>query len=198
MVRNWRRQLLAIEEELSSKDREMEDILPFPIVSFASNKKKVSPSVSASAKRRLEALAALYAKRRLEEEKEEEEERRTKIITKFDASIVLKKNCLDTYLDQLLRNSDGLHMADIIDGLINLGWVSKSKYHTYSSIYSFINKNSSMYEKVGKATFKLRQGIERKPIDKLIVERIEEEVKAIPTTKDIVSATIKTCKKSMD
>jgi|ERR1700722_9679943 len=90
------------------------------------------------------------------EEEQKVEEDRSKV-KKLKSEFKIDPNSTQTLITQILKaNPNGLHINSIIDELAKLGRVSKSKYHYYSHISSLLHKYYYVFEKVGKATFKLR------------------------------------------
>lgn len=114
-----------------------------------------------------------------EEEKKVEEDRSK--VKKLKSEFKINPNSTQTLITQILKaNPNGLHINSIIDELAKLGRVSKSKYHYYSHISALLHKHYLVFEKIGKATFKLRAPTK---IDAVVKNRATTISKSSPTIK---------------
>lgn len=135
------------------------------------------------------ALAYAYIQWLLDQDKKHEEERkRATTITKIECSID-ERSLMSHVIKALSSEKDGLHINAIIDKVEQLGYRFKSKYHTYSRVYSIFSNNPSIFMKRGRATFRLRNGLlgtfkeERKPAAQRVAA---DHQSIIPTKRDII------------
>jgi hypothetical protein len=156
---------------------EPEEIADIEIV--ATSNKKTSKS---QLKKLLLAQELLRQQKLLEEQK-----KRALDIRNVDQSnYVVAPNSIESYLLRVLSPTDApIHINNIIEQMEAIGWKTSSKYHKYSRVYSALKLNYALFTKVGKATFKLREGFRgRKPI-KTTSATLKAEDNKLITIKDI-------------
>lgn len=125
---------------------------------------------------------------------EEEKKLRAKTVTKFQPKT--NERSLFSYVMKVLASEKtGLHINDVIDKVSALGYQFKSKYHTYSQVYSIFSSNPSIFKKTKRATFTLRSGLIGEKTPKPAVARsasnrpvvaVGVAKLSIPSTKDVV------------
>ena len=89
----------------------------------------------------------------------EELRKRCRTITTIEPSkFDVEQTSTVAFIFRALQNdNDGKHINTIITNIEQLGWTTTSIYHKYSDVYSAIRKNYYMFERVAKATFRLRE-----------------------------------------
>jgi hypothetical protein len=91
--------------------------------------------------------------------KEREELRRKcrTITTVEPAQFDLDPTSTVAFIFRALQDNETKHINTIIANIEQLGWTTTSTYHKYSEVYSAINKHYYMFDRVGRATFRLRE-----------------------------------------
>jgi hypothetical protein len=163
----------------SSFDDEPEAPAEEPVVEMET-KTKVKRSFSIS-KRDMRVL--LYLRQVLQAHNEDEEaQKRSKLITKVEAvKFTQKPNSLSQHLHDLLlpAGKTGLHINDIIEGIEKAGYNLQSKYHKYSQVNSALRRHGYMVLRIGRGTFRLRDGFLNK-------KQVKQPVKQVITSSNLL------------
>ena len=125
--------------------------------------------------------------------KREEEIKKCKRITVINKDqFNIDPDSIEALIGRILQNEEkGLHITDIITKLEQLGWQTTSTYHKYNAVYRAINKHYYMFEKMGKAMFRLRNAFSNRPVDKTPISHSELSKEPL-TIKDVVVEIFKT------
>src|ERR1700722_3442634 len=119
----------------------------------------------------------------------EERLRRSNAITVIDPDqFQISPTSIESYIAKVLRgNDDGLHLSEIIERLEQIGWKTTSVHHKYAKVNSAIRRHYYMFDKVGKAKFRLRAAFEPRPIERTTAAHQSDPNKdKLITIKDIV------------
>lgn len=117
----------------------------------------------------------------------EEQARRSSVITVINPDqFRIAPNSIESLIAQALRGNDaGLHINDIIPRLEALGWRTTSVHHKYTEVYRAIRRHYYMFEKLGRAKFRLREAFAQRPAEPRSPRQSNPTSKKLTTIKDI-------------
>jgi hypothetical protein len=123
----------------------------------------------------------------------EEQVRRGRTITVVDSNkFRIGANSIENYIARALQNSEtGMHLNDIITGIEALGWRTTSVHHKYAEVYRAIRQHYYMFEKMGKAKFRLRAAFSQRPMDRTPISiSVDTNKGKLTTLKDIAVSVV--------
>lgn len=177
-------------ERQSPKEKKERVLGPciIPLSKKESSKKEEPKPVHISMKRRdMKILLAVREHLRSRVREAEQKKRALDIKEVDQAAHVLNPSSIEARIVKALSaTGEPTHINNIIDHMETHGWVSSSKYHKYAQVYRAIRDNYYMIMKVGKATFRLRNGFTGQKPDRPAPQIKEEKEQKLTTLLDVI------------
>jgi hypothetical protein len=187
---NWLESYSSMEQNMDTETQE-----EFPAATIEVKPELPSASIVHKLGRR-DVRLLLTVRDIIKEYKRQQEEKARALDIKIvnPESVGIDDNSTESYIIRALSTTDdGLHINTIIEAIESMGWISDSKYHKYSHVRKTIAENYFMFQKIAKATFKLREGFRKRVPAKNPEDRRKpiENVGKLTTLEDIIETVIR-------